>query len=236
MSGIESNSGSTAHLSIKTLELAYALDASFDNKLAAISAQEQAVKAERMYEAALQSDLAGLAAKKELTETDFLDCYRAIIEHYSQPGRAEHLEAMLGLRQQLVEGEVFLSSRSGEVAVERIASAGDGQPLAVPALVRRLINSGTYLGRNDSSDYDLVWTVSVESDDQPRVVGLSNRLGRPAVAFYLDNLAGKMPAATRADGFKLVGQLSKAAGYSALAKAQSAFVQTRNHFPGQSQQ
>ena len=118
--------------------------------------------------------------------------------------------------------------------MERIASANYGQPLAVPALVRRQINSGTYLGRNDSSDYDLAWMVQVESDDQPRVVGLTNRLGRPAVAYYLDHLAGQMSATTRADGYKLVGQSLKAASYRTLAEAQAAFDQARSHFPGQS--
>jgi|GEM_PF-4920854 len=231
MSEIESSSGYD-QLADETVTLAYGLDAELNAAAAVVSTREKVIYDERLLEAALQRDLAGLAVQKGLSETDFLDCYRAIIDHYSEPKRAENLDGMLELRQHLSVGEVFLSTRSGEVAVERIAAGTDGQPLAIPALIRRSVYSGTYLGRDDRSDHDLVWMVPVESDNQARrAIDPTNRRGRPAVTYYLDHLVDQMSDTTRADGYKLVGQPYKAASYHKLAEAKAVIDRARQRFP-----
>ena len=236
MSEIDCSSGYD-RLAPETVTLAYSLDAELTAAQAAVSTKEKVIYDERLLEAALERDLAGLSFKKGLSETDFLDCYRAIIDHYSEPKRAEHLDAMLELRQHLSVGDVVLSTRAGEVAVERIAAGADDQPLAQPALIRRSVYSGSYLGRDDKFDYDLAWMLPVEFDDQLRAINLTNRLGIPAVSYYLDHLASaaQMSDTTRADGYDLIGQSLKAKGFRKLAEAKAAFDRARQRLPSRNQ-
>ena len=227
---------SYGELAPELVTLAYDRNAEFDAVQAAALTRESVIYDERLVEAASQRDMAYLAYKKGLPETDFFDCYRALIDHYSDPKRAAHLEAMLQLRQHLIAGEVFLSTRSSDLAVEQIAAGGDGQPLAQPLLLARSVNSGTYMGRQDTVSYDLVWSVAVEGNDQSRIIDTTNRLGRPAVTYFLDHHAGtsQMSDTARAAGYDLVGQPLKALSYRKLAAAKDAIVRARRRLPGQS--
>jgi len=227
---------SYGELAPELVTLAYDRNAEFYAAQAAALTRESVIYDERLVEAASQRDMAHLAFKKGLSETDFFDCYQAIIDHYSDPKRAAHLEAMIELRQRLSAGEVFVSTRSSDLAVEQIAASGDGQPLAQPLLLARPVNSGTYLGKGDTFAHDLVWVVAVESDDQPRIVDTTNRLGRPAVTYFLDHNAGasQMSDTARAAGYDLVGQPLKALSYRKLAAAKDAIGRARRRLPGQS--